>query len=242
MPVPAPERQPIASIFLRRLNPEKPQDLAIAHALDLQSSEAINPFAYEHPDPHDVAHTGMSEEELKRWMTDRPTGMLRVIEAPAGETGEKRAAGFVYLYNDSRGDGDFRARTQALREKQGLPSNRSVWEMNFWVEDGTDDAIVEEAVRGALTEFAQSRGQETATVMFAEAGDLQEAYQKAIDKAATLGDLQKRGTRAVAENVFQDTKVLKQSGFTFAGRIAYEPGALPKDFAYMMNIRPGQTF
>ena len=241
-PGPAPERQPIADIFLRRLNLENPQDLALARALDEQSFEAINPFAYEHPDPHAVAHTGMSEDELKRWMADRPTGMLRVIEVPAGEIGEKRAVGFVYLYNDSSNDTDFRARAQILREKQGLPSNRSVWEMNFWVVDGTGDAVVEEAVRQTLTEFAQSRGRETTTVMFVEAQDLREAYQEAVGKAVTLGDLKKPATKAVAENTFQDTRVLEQSGFIHSGRIAYEPGASPKDFAYTVNVRPGQAF
>ncbi len=238
----APERQPIADIFLRRLDSENPQDLVLARALDKQSFEAINPFAHEHPDPRAVKHSEMSEEELKHWMTDRSTGMLRVIEIPTGDKKGKRPVGYVYLYDDSNGDEDFRARAQELREKRGLPTDTSVWEMNFWVEEGIEDVVVEEAVRQTLTEFAKGRGRETATVMFAEAGDLQKAYQKETDSPLTLRDLQKGIMREGAENAFQDTRVLKKIGFTYAGRIPYEPGASPKDFAYMMNVRPGQAF
>lgn len=216
-----------SGVRLRELSPGNETDLQIAKALDLRSQEAINPFA---TNPEE-AHTLMTDDELKGWMRDSDTSMMRVVEV------DGRQIGFVYMYNDARKDDDFRRRAAKLREVQGAPSNHSVWEMNFWVDEGTEDSVVKSAVEGTLGEFVQKHPWERTLVMFADDGDMRESWAQTTEKPVEALKRWSEKRMNTAEEGLQDTRVLRQLGFVSAGRMEYSAGEGAKpDFMYAARI------
>lgn len=225
---------------IRGLNPEIGMDYDIGEQLDLVSVEAFNPFTGDFDS--EAAHNAMTPKELKRWMKDRPTGMMRTTEVPIKNTGysgndtEFHAIGFTYLYNDEKTDPEFSRRAAVVRGKIGLSPGDPVWEMNFWFYQGTSDAIVIKSVKATLQEFKNKHPNEPIAVMFADAGDVREVYEGHVKGAHGLKDLQNALKRAKAEDAFQDTRALKSAGFSFLDRISYLKSAKIKDFAYAKKL------
>ena len=225
---------------VRRLNPDFEVDYSIGEQLDVASMEAYNPFTGVFDS--EAAHGAMSSKELKKWMSDRPTGMLRITEVPVKNMGpyqdetEPQAVGFTYLYNDEKTDPEFLRRAAVIREKTGLSPSDPVWEMNFWFYEGTSDAIVKKSVKATLQEFEKKHPNQPITVMFADAGDVRDAYEERVKGAHGLKDLQNVLKRAKAEDAFQDTRTLKSAGFSFLDRVAYLTSSKVKDFAYVKKL------
>lgn len=211
-------------VTIRALSPENPQDLKLARILDLASNEALNPDSQDHPEDQ---HAPMSETELVAWMRGSQTRMMRAIFQ-----GEK-CVGFVYLYNDSGIDADFRTRASKVREMMEKPVNHSVWELNFWIYENTADDVVAEGVEFALEELMTKKSRETTTVMFADAEDMRAAYQSAT---GLPGDLRKH-IEPQAYTEFQDVRVLKDLlRFRLIGKMPYAKGEL-FDFVYGATLQ-----
>ena len=202
------------------------EDLEIVREL-ADRSEGYNPFLK--PGEKDRP---MNTEELKRWMDDRDTGMMRLVLK-----GDK-AIGFTYMYNDAAWDTDFARRAQILQNMQGLPADYPVWEMNFWFDEGTEDAVVRPSVEKTLFEFAQKYADKKTLVYFADQGDLRSAWQDATESPRKLLGAWSQPKIEIAKAEYQDTRILEGLGFKQVAQIPYLEGGA-KDFAFAATFGGG---
>ena len=246
--------------IVRALSPENPQDRQLARTADLVSLEALNPEDMTHDamteeqltkwmqgdDRHMTRFLIVDPKDFNTYVN--PHAFSQAIQE-ARENGQSDHAdallnmkqlglvGFTYLYNDVHRDANFKRRAQVVREKEGVPENHSVWELNTWYVPGTGDTHVQKATADTLREFSETLVREKTMVMFVDAGDLREAYEEA-EGPITLRELSRRGQRTTAEYALQDTRVLKRLGFHFVQRVKYDDEKPTLDFAYALRIPP----
>lgn len=248
-------------LITRALSPENKLQCAWARAADRASLEALNPEDLTHNamsekqlakwmqgDDHHMTRFLIVEPKKFGEFVDLKEFDKAVAEAQAqGQEDHMKAllemktlgvVGFTYLYNDAHRDEDFVRRADEVRTKEGLQGNHSVWEMNIWNVPGARDKHVQRATADTLQEFSRTRARETTTVMFADSGDLREAYEQAVSKHTTLKELSRASNRSIAEGAFQDTRVLHDLGFHLVDRMRYDDTKRPLDFAYACRITP----
>lgn len=256
--------------YVQPLHPEVAIDRTIAANLDHVSSEANSPYVHEKPpqdahggmNPEELSNwmRDTGEHRLRVLRVD-PTTYEQSVDTQAlhqeitalelqGQKEEAQALraleeqgviGFSYLYNDTRSDREQARRANILRERLRKPAGHSIWEMNFWVVPGTRDDAVKGLAGGTLREFIKTRSQETTTVMFADASDLEEGYRDKTGEMVSLQSLRDGRKLGKAEDGFQDTRVLKTFGFKRSGSIWFDqriPNS-PLDQAYALTLPKG---
>ncbi len=253
---------PKESQIVRALSPEILQDRHLARVADLVSLEALNPEDMTHDAMTEEQLTRWmqgDDRHMTRFLIVDPKDFDTHVDPhafnqaiqEAKENGQSDHAdallnmkkngvvGFTYLYNDAHRDDDFRRRAGVVREKEGVPENHSIWELNTWYVPGTGDTYVQRATADTLREFSKTLVREKTMVMFVDAGDLREAYEEA-EGPITLRELSRRGQRTTAESALQDTRVLRLLGFHFLTRVRYDDEKPTLDFAYARRIEPQQ--
>lgn len=217
-----------SEVTVRQLDAANPADRRIAQHLD-DVSEGLNPF--------DASYKKMSPGQIKRWVTDSDTNFLRVIEVPVEGSVEPQVIGFVYF--DIGKDSASKRRAREIRQHNGLAEDHQVWEMNFWVPEGTGDIVVIDALKQTLGEFEKRQTRSGTSVYYADAGDMMDAYKSTISNDTNPRNaLQSVANRTIAEKSYQDTRVLAMVGFGFSQKIEYFKGLHPLDFAYTTEIGP----
>lgn len=241
----------VNEIIVRVLNPEIQEELEMAKFADRASTEAYTPGA-------GYTHDEMQPEQLRAFMlgdqnhltrylivdpdkyfqyVDRTAFEAEVSDNPAlAELQKRGVVGFTFLYRDD--DIEFIRRANEVRRFQGLPADHPVTELNFWYVPGVKDEPVEKATQKTLQEFAKVRTGETTTVMFADAGDVKDAYAKESGKRLLLKDIASDPKpMAEALSVFQDSRILKRMEFGLLDeRIRYAPDSRFLDFVYTRTI------
>jgi len=199
------------------LDPNSPTDWLLAEKLDNDSLEALN--------PEELNHELMNPDQLRRWMTNGKKHELVVFTREID--GETEVLGFENM--DKQSDGDYTRRSKAIRLAGNIPSNRPVWEFNFWSEPNFQVMNIIITLGRELNDFG-ARHPRSSVAMFVDAKDM--VKETGANSVTELDDLDRREQ---LELNYPDTQILTTLGFTgLRKRIPYETRT--KDLVYLKHI------